>query len=207
MVTYPSDWEEYTIDEITRYIITGGTPSTKHKEYWGGNIPWLASAEIHQRRISSPTAYITEMGFNNSSAKIAPAGSTLIALAGQGKTRGTAAYLTKPMSLNQSLAAIVTNEKCNSEFIFFVLEGMYDFLRKTSSGDGGRGGLSKKLLKKIRLTIPSLIEEQRAIAAVISSFDTHIDNIEALIEKKKAIRDGALEDLMSGRTRLDGFSG
>ena len=89
---------EYSINDITCEVITGGTPSTSRREYYGGNIPWLASTEIHQKRIAKPTTYITELGLQNSSAKIAPEKSVLIALAGQGKTRGTAAYLMKPMA-------------------------------------------------------------------------------------------------------------
>lgn len=110
IVGFSGERKDFSINDITREVITGGTPSTSRREYYGGNIPWLASAEIHQKRITKPTTYITELGLQNSSAKIAPEKSVLIALAGQGKTRGTAAYLTKPMALNQSLAALVTNE-------------------------------------------------------------------------------------------------
>ena len=67
--------------------------------------------------------------------------------------------------------------------------------------------LSPKIIGGIKIHLPQDIVEQKAIAATLSSFDTHIDNLTALIEKKKAIRDGALADLMSGRTRLAGFSG
>lgn len=72
-----------------------------------------------------PTTYITDFGLQNSSAKIASERSGLIALAGQGKTRGTVALLTKPMALNQSLAALVTNEKCHPEFLYYLIESMY----------------------------------------------------------------------------------
>ena len=67
--------------------------------------------------------------------------------------------------------------------------------------------INPKKLGEIKICIPLAVSEQKAIAATLSTFDTHIDNLTALIEKKKSIRDGALADLMSGRTRLDGFSG
>lgn len=82
---FRGEWREYTIDNITQSVITGGTPSTSNPEYWGGNIPWLSSTEIHQKRIIRPTTYITDLGLQNSSAKMAPCRSVLIALAGQGK--------------------------------------------------------------------------------------------------------------------------
>jgi type I restriction enzyme S subunit len=207
MVTYPSDWKETLVERITKTIITGGTPSTLIDKYWGGNIPWLASTEIHQKLITKATKNITDIGLNNSSAKIAPKDSVLVALAGQGKTRGTAGFLAYPMALNQSLAALVASDETDSKFLFYLIESMYIYLRELSSGDGGRGGLNKTLLKTICVNIPKDFQEQQAIASVLSDIDEHIDNLTKLIEKKKGIRDGALDDLVSGRTRLDGFDG
>lgn len=207
MVTYPNGWDEERLEDVTSSIITGGTPSTNNPSFWGGTIPWLASTEIHQKRVNKPTTYITDVGLQNSSAKIVPEKSVLIALAGQGKTRGTAAFLQQNMAINQSLAALVVNGKADAEFLFYVMEASYDSLREVSSGDGGRGGLNKKLLKKFTVSIPSDVCEQKSIAETLSCIDEHIANLTELIEKKKAIRDGALEDLVSGRTRLKGFSG
>lgn len=199
---FSGEWKEYTIDDITRSIITGGTPSTVHPEYWGGNIPWLSSTEIHQKRVTRPTTYITDIGLQNSSAKMAPSRSVLIALAGQGKTRGTAAYLTSPMALNQSLAALVTNEKCNPEFLFFIIESMYLSLRELSSGDGGRGGLNKKLIEGVMVTIPVDVTEQEAIASALTAMDEEIVALETERDKIIQIREGAMDDLLTGRVRL-----
>lgn len=197
-----SERKEYAISDITRSIITGGTPSTSRQEYYGGNTPWLSSTEIHQKRITKPTTYITDLGLQNSSAKIAPERSVLIALAGQGKTRGTAAYLTKPMALNQSLAALVTNEKCNPEFLYYLIDSMYISLRELSSGDGGRGGLNKKLIKDVIVTIPVDVAEQAAIADTLTAMDKEIKALEIERDKMIQIREGAMDDLLTGRVRL-----
>lgn len=202
IVGFSGERKEFSINDITCEVITGGTPSTSRREYYGGNIPWLASAEIHQKRITKPTTYITELGLQNSSAKIAPEKSVLIALAGQGKTRGTAAYLTKPMALNQSLAALVTNEKCNSEFLYYLIESMYSSLRELSSGDGGRGGLNKKLIKGVLVTIPVDVDEQEAIANTLLAMDEEIRDLETERDKIIQIREGAMDDLLTGRIRL-----
>ena len=194
--------KEYTISDITRTVITGGTPSTARQEYYGGNIPWLSSTEIHQKRIKKPTTYITDLGLQNSSAEIAPERSVLIALAGQGKTRGTAAYLTRPMALNQSLAALVTNEKCNPEFLYYLIESMYLSLRELSSGDGGRGGLNKKLIKGVTVTIPVDVAEQEAIADSLTAMDEEIEELEIERDKIIQVREGAMDDLLTGRVRL-----
>ncbi len=199
---FDSKWIDTTINAITKDVITGGTPSTSHPEYWGGKIPWLASTEIHQKLINRETTGITELGLMNSSAKIAPADSVLIALAGQGKTRGTAAYLLRPMALNQSLAALVTDDSTSSKFLFFLMESMYIPLRELSSGDGGRGGLNKKLLNGVEIHIPSDLGEQEAIAKVLTDMDSEISSLETERDKMIQIREGAMDDLLTGKIRL-----
>ena len=199
---FDKKWVEVLIKDISQKIITGGTPSTFVKEYWNGNIPWLSSTEIHQRKIIYPTKYITKLGLDNSSAKMVPKGSVIIALAGQGRTRGTVAYLNKDMALNQSLAAIVTNSRCNNMFLYYKVYNMYLELRELSSGDGGRGGLNKKLLSNIIINIPSDRKEQDAIANTLTVMDDEIISLEKELDKVKQIREGAMNDLLTGQVRL-----
>ena len=152
--------------------------------------------------LSRETTQITELGLASSSAKIAPAESVLIALAGQGKTRGTAAYLLRPMALNQSLAALVSSEKMIPKFLYYLMDRLYLPLRELSSGDGGRGGLNKKLLKGLSIYIPLDIEEQKAIADVLTAMDDEITALEDERNKMIQIREGAMDDLLTGRVRL-----
>lgn len=196
------EWIESTIEDSTKEIITGGTPSTKVNKYWGGSIPWLASTEIHQKIITRATKNITKIGLNNSSAKMAPKDSVLIALAGQGKTRGTAAFLAYPMALNQSLAALVAADETDSKFLYYLIENMYVELRELSSGDGGRGGLNKTLIKNINIRLPREIKEQQAIASVLTAMDEEIESLETEKEKMMQIKEGAMDDLLTGRVRL-----
>lgn len=199
---FDGDWIESTVENSTRAIITGGTPSTAIDKYWGGTIPWLASTEVHQKIITKATKNISEIGLNNSSAKIAPKDSVLIALAGQGKTRGTAAFLAYPMALNQSLAALVASDEIDAKFLYYLMENMYIDLRKLSSGDGGRGGLNKTLIKNINIRIPGEKKEQQAIADVLTAMDEEIESLEVEKEKMLQIKEGAMDDLLTGRVRL-----
>ena len=199
---FDGEWEEKIIESITEQIITGGTPSTTNESYWNGDIPWLSSTEIHQKNINIPTNFISSIGLKESSAKIAPKYSVLIALAGQGKTRGTSGYLLNDMAINQSLAALVCSNSINSKFLFYCIEFRYDYLRELSSGDGGRGGLNKKLIKKIKLSIPTDIKEQEAIASILTSMDDEIENLEKEKAKIEKIKAGAMDDLLTGRVRL-----
>ena len=199
---FNGEWIESTIEDSTKEIITGGTPSTTVDKYWGGSIPWLASTEIHQKIITRATKNITNIGLNNSSAKMAPKDSVLIALAGQGKTRGTAAFLAYPMALNQSLAALVAADETDSKFLYYLIENMYLELRELSSGDGGRGGLNKTLIKNINIRLPREIKEQHAIAEGLTSMDEEIEYLKIEKEKMIQIKEGAMDDLLTGRVRL-----
>lgn len=201
---FDGEWKQKTLFELTSTIITGGTPSTSNQSYWNGTIPWLSSTEIHQRKITKPTAYITTEGLMNSSAKIAPEKSVLIALAGQGKTRGTAAYLMADMAINQSLAALVSAPNTDSLFLLYAMERSYDSLREISSGDGGRGGLNKNLLKQYAVYVPSSIEEQKEISTILACMDDEIAALEAERDKMRQIKAGMMDDLLTGRVRLIG---
>ena len=199
---FNGEWIESTIEDSTKEIITGGTPSTTVDKYWGGSIPWLASTEIHQKIITRATKNITNIGLNNSSAKMAPKDSVLIALAGQGKTRGTAAFLAYPMALNQSLAALVAADETDSKFLYYLIENMYLELRELSSGDGGRGGLNKTLIKNINIRLPREIKEQHAIAEGLTAMDEEIEYLKIEKEKMIQIKEGAMDNLLTGRVRL-----
>ncbi|MDU5809445.1 MAG: restriction endonuclease subunit S, partial [Finegoldia magna] len=200
---YRAPWVTRSARELLSDVITGGTPSTTIAEYWDGGIPWLSSTEIHQRTVSRPTRYISEEGLANSSAQIASAGSVLIALAGQGETRGTSAYLTRDMALNQSLAGLVADEtELYRGYLLYAVTRRYEELRGLSSGDGGRGGLNKTLLWDLRFTLPSSLEEQCAIAEVLSGMDEEIRSLVEERAKVERLKLGAMDDLLTGRVRL-----
>lgn len=113
---------------------------------------------------------ISKNGLANSSAKMIKKNSVLIALAGQGKTRGTVAINRISLSTNQSIAAMSFNDDIVLEFVFSNLENRYDEIRAMSSGDGSRGGLNKQLVGDI--IIPYTIkEEQQKIGQYFSNLD------------------------------------
>lgn len=200
---FDQTWREARLGSLLSDIITGGTPSTAISEYWDGDIPWLSSTEIHQRWVMHATRNITKEGLAGSSAQIAPEGSVLLALAGQGKTRGTAAQLMHPMALNQSLAALVVNPQfLDEKYLFFLMASMYNDLREISSGDGGRGGLNKSLLRALLVNIPSSVKEQQAIAAVLSGMDEEIRLLAEERAKVERLKLGAMDNLLTGRVRL-----
>ncbi|RHA77517.1 restriction endonuclease subunit S [Eubacterium ventriosum] len=170
---FTEPWEQRKVSE-TAEIVAGGTPSTSVSEYWEPKeVPWLSSGEVHKKYVTYTDDMISKLGLSNSSAKMIKENSILIALAGQGKTRGTVAINRISLSTNQSIAAMTFNDDIIPEFVFSNLENRYDEIRAMSSGDGSRGGLNKQLVGNI--VIPyTIIEEQRKIGAYFENLDNLI---------------------------------
>jgi len=190
----PEDWKTPRLMELTD-IISGGTPSTKISEYWGGEIQWMSSGELNLRRVFEVEGRITKIGLENSATKLIPNKCVLVGLAGQGKTRGTVAINYIPLCTNQSIAAILPSNELNEEFLYQNLDLRYKELRSLSTGEGGRGGLNLTLLKNLIIPLPPL-SEQNAIATALSDADALISATERLIAKKKAIKQGTTQELL-----------
>lgn len=201
----PEDWEVKKLSTITD-IVTGGTPSTDVKGFWGGNIRWMNSGELNLKFVYDVEGRITQDGLNHSSTQIIPSNCVLIGLAGQGKTRGTAAYNFVSLCINQSIGAIIPNKSFDTHFMYYQIDGRYQELRMLSSGDGGRGGLNKQILQNLNIVLPPLSEQHR-IASALMKVDALISNLDKLIQKKQAIKKGAMQELLTGRKRLPGFKG
>lgn len=156
---FAGDWEQRKIADVAE-IITGGTPSTRIVEYWNPpEVPWLSSGEVHKKYITSTDTMISRKGYENSSATMVRENSVLIALAGQGKTRGTVAINRIPLATNQSIAAMTFSDDIDPDYVFSNLENRYEELRRISSGDGSRGGLNKKLVGDVTIPCPTLLEQ------------------------------------------------
>ena len=172
-------WKQRKVIDVAE-IVAGGTPSITVSSYWNPKeIPWLSSGEVHKKYITYTDNMISKEGMNNSSAKMVPENSVLIALAGQGKTRGTVAINRIPLTTNQSIAAMTFDDDIVPEFVFCNLEGRYDELRKMSSGDGTRGGLNKQLIGDIVIPYTNKEEQQ-----LIGSCFTELDNLITLHQRK-----------------------
>ena len=188
----PEDWKHCSLKWISRRY-AGGTPDKTVEAYWDdGTIPWLASGEVNQRLIITPSTFITEDAYKNSSAKWIPSGALVMALAGQGRTRGTVAQLSIDSTCNQSMAAIVAN-RIYPRFLYWWLDSNYSNLRGLS-GDDVRDGLNLEVLGNIPCPLPSDYE-QRTIVAHLDSETARIDGlvakktrfIELLREKRQAL--------------------
>lgn len=194
-----SDWDQKEIDKVAT-VLTGGTPKTSMREFWDGDINWMSSGEVNLRRVRNTEKKITQKGLDSSNASLLPIGTIMVALAGQGKTRGKVAVLEIETTCNQSLAGIVTNQDLLfNEFLFYNLEYRYQELRDVSGGEG-RAGLNLKLIKNFKVPVPP-IEVQKKIARTLASIDERVRRNNLLKDKFLKLKKGLVSDLLSGKIR------
>ena len=189
MVTYPSDWKEYKINDVADIFDNLRIPVTKNQRK-AGNIPYYGANGIQD--------YVSGYTHDGEFVLIAEDGANDL-------QNYPVTYTSGKIWVNNHAHVLAgVNSKADTRFLAYLLKTV-DFSAVLVGGT--RAKLNGKTLKNIEVTLPERLKEQQTIASVLSDFHEHIDNLSELIEKKKAIRDGALEDLVSGRTRLDGFNG
>ncbi|MDR3640248.1 MAG: restriction endonuclease subunit S [Humidesulfovibrio sp.] len=153
----PQGWAWTSIGQLFNVFI-GSTPSRKESTYWNGGIPWASSGEVAFCRIKATKETVSELGYQNSSIKLHPKGTILIAMIGEGKTRGQVAILDIPACHSQNSAAIrVSETPVPPEYIYHYLASRYDLNRKRGQG-GNQPALNKDLVQSIPVPLPPLQE-------------------------------------------------
>jgi type I restriction enzyme S subunit len=197
-------WQTKKIGDVC-HLMTGGTPSKAKPEYFGGEIRWLVSGDIHQGEIFDCEGRITETGMRNSNAKLLPVNSVMIALNGQGKTRGTVALLRTRATCNQSLVSIYPNEpdKLLPEFLYANLHGRYQEIRQMTGDSGNdRRGLNMGLIESIEIPIAPLPEQQRIVGILDEAFEdiaTAKCNAEKNLQNARALFESHLQSVFTQR--------
>ena len=187
-------------------VVTGGTPDRGTPAYWGGSIPWVGTGEIDFNVIASPTEYLTERGLKESAARLLPKGTLLMAMYGQGTTRGKVGILAIEAATNQACAAIVPKAGLiESEFLFYVLEASYTRIRRLSN-TGSQENLNSTLIREI--PVPVLTKAARdEIVSVAREWNAAIEKATALLAALEQRKQGLMQQLLTGRRRLKGFKG
>jgi type I restriction enzyme S subunit len=172
----PNGWVWTTLGQISA-TTSGGTPLRKHPEYFGGTIPWLKSGELNNGLITNFEETITEEGLNNSSSKIIPSGTLLIAL--YGATTGKLGILGIDAAINQAICAITVPEELNKRYVFHYLSFYRDTLLNSRKG-GAQPNISQQIVNEIAFPLPPFPEQHRIVAKIEKLFSRLDDGVETL---------------------------
>ena len=195
----PEGWGVAKVEDIAQ-TGSGGTPKSTNVSYYSnGEIPWINSGELEQTVITSTSNFITEEGLNNSSAKLFPSGTILVAM--YGATAGKVSFLTFEASTNQAICAIMLTDIRMRYYLKNVIEDLYQYLVKLSTGSA-RDNLSQDMIKNIKVVIPS--------NDILDRFYDFSNNIIKEITKKQQeneqltqLRDWLLPMLMNGQVKAE----
>ena len=186
--TYP----QIAIKDLTD-VVSGGTPDRKNRSYWeDGTIPWIKTTELQNNRIKKTEEYITDIGLDESSAKIVPQHTVLIAMYGQGKTRGMTAFLDIPASTNQACACLLPSDKIQSEYLWQYMIISYDRLRNLAQG-GNQPNLNGNMIKNFTVLVPPN-ESQIAFVEYVKQVDKSKAAVEAALNETKILFDSMMQE-------------
>ena len=196
-----NDWNYFQLEEIAK-TSSGGTPKSSNKDYYvDGNIPWLTSGEVRKGRVSHFDNFITRKGLENSSAKLFPPQTILVAM--YGATAGQVGILEKEASTNQAICGILPNENYSSLFLYHYFTTKTQQLLMMGTG-AAQPNISQEILRTLDIHLPPLSEQNR-IVSVLETWDKSIEKLVQKIEVKKQIKKGLVQDLLTGQKRLKGF--
>ncbi len=195
------DWETSCLGRVFE-TTSGGTPSRSEASYWHGSIPWITTSLVNFGVITEAEEFISEEGLNNSSAKLLPEGTVLIAMYGQGKTRGQVALLGVEAATNQACAAVLPKTGIDPYFVFLNLTGRYEEFRKLSNS-GGQENLSQGLIRDFPFAYPLAAKEQKRIADCLTFLDDLITTATQELDTLKTHKKGLMQQLFPSAEALE----
>ena len=197
---FSGEWETKRVAEFGD-VITGSTPSTKVGTYWGESYPWITPTDISETRdMLTSERHLTQEGLN--ATRTLPPNTVLVTcIASIGKN----AILRTIGGCNQQINAVIPSTSHNAEFLYYLFEFSSNYLL-ANAGITATNIVSKEAFSNLVFEVPPL-EEQRSIAEILSDVDGLINALDALIAKKRAIKQATMQQLLTGKTRLPGFSG
>ena len=200
----PENWQLSHIGNLVE-MGSGGTPDRKKTEYWeNGNIPWMSSGEINNEYIYSTIEQITELGLQNSNAKILPVNTVMLGLIGQGKTKGLTAILKNEVCCNQNLAYLIADEKyLHYRYLFYCFKAMYFYMRGLVGES--QAGIYSYFLKKLYIPLPDT-ERQIKISdyldAKCKAIKTTIAVRESIIERFTDYKRTLIYEIVTGKREV-----
>jgi type I restriction enzyme S subunit len=201
----PANWKATELGEIAKFS-SGGTPSKENADFWGGVHPWITAKDLKQHYLKNSIDTLTDAGVAN--AKLAPAGASLILVRGMTLLKDfPVGYVTRPMSFNQDIKALIPEKEVDGLFLSFFLASQKEKMRQLVSIAGhGTGRLDTESIKSFPVNLPSL-GEQKKIAKILSTWDQAISTTERLLANSQQQKKALMQQLLAGKTRFSKFEG
>ena len=195
---FTGKWVEKRLGDVGEFV-GRGTPSTTISSYWGGDIDWYTPAEIgYAKYVNSSNRRITNEGLRNSAARVLPAGAILLTTRA---SIGLRAILKHEAATNQGFQSLIVNEESDSEFMYYFLSTVAEEMESRASGSTFLE-ISSSKLKEIPIVVPQTVTEQQAIASVLLDMDAEIAALEAKRAKYESIKQGMMQELLTGKVSL-----
>ncbi|MFD4608214.1 restriction endonuclease subunit S [Streptomyces sp. NPDC058440] len=180
-------------------VSSGSTPSRARRDFWdGGDVPWVRTGEIDFNVITETGEHVTRKAVHEAGLRVYPQGTVLLAMYGDGATRGRVGSLGVEAAINQAAAAIVCDPlQVDHRYLYYFLETQYTEIRNIGQGSN-RSNLNGALVGAIEIPLPS-VEEQRELVISLETFDSKVQADRAELAKLRELKQGLVDDLLSGR--------
>lgn len=194
----PEDWEVLEVADVAK-TTSGGTPSRNNPEYFNGSIPWIKTGELKEKYIYDTEEKITEEAVKNSSAKLVPKNSVIVAM--YGATIGNVSINKIDATTNQACCVVIPQkERLNYEFLYYLLAFWKEKLIKLGAG-GAQPNISQQIIKNLLIPMPSL-KEQIEIANILAILDKKIQNEKKKFDSLSNLKKGLMQVLLTGKVRV-----
>ncbi|MEI7425942.1 MAG: restriction endonuclease subunit S, partial [Candidatus Moraniibacteriota bacterium] len=197
----PDGWISKTLGDFLEKVEGGGTPSKENFSFWNGAIPWASVKDVVTHNPFDTQDHISKEGLQNSSSRLVSKGTLIV------PTRmalGHAVFFKVDVAINQDLKALYPKKELSNKFLFYWFESKKEFIKRLGSGSTV-DGIQQNELKAIKFSLPPLSEQKR-IVSVLETFELVIEKLIKKIKIKKNIKKGLMQNLLTGKIRLAGFS-
>lgn len=204
----PSDWILCTFQDVLTTFSSGATPYRGIPEYYKGNVRWISSGELNYNKILDTVEHISQQAVRNANLRVHQPGTFLMAITGLESegTRGRCAFIGAPATTNQSCLAINGTERMCTEYLFWFYRMWGQYLAFKYCQGTKQQSYTASIVRNLPIYGPKDIAEQQAIAEALSDIDGLIAALDRKIAKKRLIKQGAMQQLLTGKKRLPGFA-
>lgn len=206
----PSHWRLSKLRHIAT-VGNGSTPKRDNESYWqGGGLPWLNSGSVNAARIVEASDYVTETAKKECHLPTVRAGSTVVALTGQGKTRGAASIVALETTISQHLAYVsLFDDRMSDEYLWVALTGHYSVLRYLSDGEGStKGALTCEQLNRLRIPVPPADEQTAIVRAYVertTAIEGLVGNVVEHLARLREYRSSLISAAVTGQLDISTF--